>query len=257
MTKKQLAPWPNSLRIHPTMADEFLTTRWSIVLAAATGETTAATAAMEQLCRDAWRPLYAFARRWGCTREDAEDAVQGFIASVLSRHSLDQIEAGRGRFRSFLLAGMRNHLCDIHSKATAARRGGGAPHYSLDEMDAEGAEQGYAVFAADTESPERTFDRVWAMTILEKARQQLGKECGASGKGAVFAALFPSGESAPTEPHATICSRLGISESALRSVAMRLRRRWRDLIQAELAQTVGSREALDEEMAFLQAALRD
>ena len=95
-------------------------------MAAAAGEDSAAGAAMEQLCRDAWRPLYVFARRWGCTREDVEDAVQGFIASVLARQSLGTIEAGRGRFRSFLLAGMRNHLSDLHSKATATKRGGGA-----------------------------------------------------------------------------------------------------------------------------------
>jgi DNA-directed RNA polymerase specialized sigma24 family protein len=234
------------------MADEFLTTRWSLVLAAAAGDAPAAGAAMEQLCRDAWRPLYAFSRRWGCTREDAEDAVQGFIASVLSRQSFGQLEAGRGRFRSFLLAGMRNHLSDLHAKATAAKRGGGAVHYSL---DTEAAEQGYACYAAGTESPERTFDRVWAMSILERAREQLGFECAASGKGPVFAALFPS--SGASEPYATISSRLGITESALRTLTMRLRRRWRELIRAELAQTVGSREALDEEMACLQAALMD
>ena len=95
------------------------------------------------------------------------------------------------------------------------------------------------------------------MSILEKARQQLGIECEASGKSSVFAALFPDSDAAPTEPYATLGTRLGLSESALRSLTMRLRRRWRDLIRAELAQTVGSREALDEEMACLQAALTD
>ena len=236
------------------MADEFLTTRWSVVLAAAAGESPAAGAAMEQLCRDAWRPLYAFARRWGCTREDAEDAVQGFIASVLARQSLGHLEAGRGRFRSFLLAGMRNHLSVLQARANATKRGGGAVHLSL---DTQAAELGYVSFAADTESPERTFDRIWAMSILEKARQQLGIECEASGKGSVFAALFPDSDAVPTEPYATLGTRLGLSESALRSLIMRLRRRWRDLIRAELSQTVGSREALDEEMACLQAALQD
>jgi len=236
------------------MADDFLTTRWSLVIAAAAGEASAAGAAMEQLCRDAWRPLYAFARRWGCTREDAEDAVQGFIASVLARQSLDKLEAGRGRFRSFLLAGMRNHLSDLHAKATATKRGGGAPHLSL---DTDAAELGYAAFATQSERPERTFDRVWAMVILEKAREQLGIECAASGKGAVFAALFPEQAAGAAESYPILAARLGLSETALRSLTMRLRRRWRDLIRAELAQTVGSREALDEEMDCLRAALMD
>ena len=143
------------------MADEFLTTRWSLVFAAAEEDAPAASAAMEQLCRDAWRPLYAFARRWGCTREDAEDAVQGFIASVLSRQSFGQLEAGRGRFRSFLLAGTRNHLSDLHAKANAAKRGGGALHFSL---DAEAAEQGYASFAADKDSAKKLVDN--GMTLV-------------------------------------------------------------------------------------------
>lgn len=234
------------------MADAFLTTRWSLVLAAG-GDDSSAGAALGQLCREAWRPLYAFARRWGCSREDAEDAVQGFIATLLARRSIAKIEPGRGRFRSFLLAGMHNHLSDAASHATAARRGGGAEHVPLDLDE---AEQGYAVLAVETDTPERAFERVWAMAILERARTRLGEECAASGKAAVFAALFPA-EGEGAENYAALGERLGLSETALRSLAMRLRRRWRDLIRAELAQTVTSRAALDEEMDCLRAALRD
>jgi DNA-directed RNA polymerase specialized sigma24 family protein len=236
------------------MADEFLTTRWSLVLAAAGANETAAGAAMEQLCREAWRPLYAFARQWGCGREDAEDAVQGFLASLLARQSLTQVESGRGRFRSFLLAGMRNHMSDLRSHARAAKRGGGASHLS---MDSEAAEAGYAALAAGTESPARTFDRVWAMSVMEKARFRLGAECAASGKVDVFAALFPEPCADPPENYAALGARLGLSDTALRTLAMRLRRRWRDLIRAELAQTVSSRQALDDEMECLRAALRE
>jgi DNA-directed RNA polymerase specialized sigma24 family protein len=236
------------------MADEFLTTRWSLVLAAAGADETAAGVAMDQLCKEAWRPLYAFARRWGCGREDAEDAVQGFIASVLARQSLTHLEAGRGRFRSFLLAGMRNHLSDLHARATAAKRGGGLTPLSL---DAEAAEQGYAALAVETDTPERIFDRVWAMSVMECARTRLGEECAVSGKGAVFAALFPDKSEGTAENYAMLGGRLGLSETALRSLAMRLRRRWRELIRAELSQTVTSREALDEEMDCLRAALRE
>ena len=104
---------------------------------------------MEQLCRGAWRPLYAFARRWGCAKEDAEDAVQGFIASLLSRKSLEKMERGRGRFRTFLLSGMRNRMSDVYSAAHAEKRGGGALRYSL---NLDSGEQGYAELAVECRS---------------------------------------------------------------------------------------------------------
>ena len=230
------------------MADEFLTTRWSVIVRAQ-GEDSGAMTAMEQLCRDVWRPLYAFARRWGCQPEDAEDMVQGFVASLLARNSIAKMEAGRGRFRSFLLAGMRNHLSDAKSRRTARKRGGGTGHVSLDAA----AEQGYAALAVDGDTPERAFERVWAMEVMARTRAKLGEECRASDKAAVFEALFP--DSGEVESYAAVGERLGLSETALRSLAMRLRRRWRELIRAELAQTVTSGEALDEEMRALQAAL--
>lgn len=233
------------------MADEFLTTRWSMVVAAA-GNDSAADAALDQLLRDAWRPLYAFARRWGCTKEDAEDAVQGFIASLLSRKSLEKMERGRGRFRTFLLSGMRNHMSDVHSAAHAEKRGGGAMHYSLN-LDAD--EQGYAELAVETDSPEKAFERAWAMEVMARARGKLKDECVASGKGEVFAGLFPENGVGDMAEGAAAGARLGLAESGFRTLAMRLRHRWRDLIRAELTQTVSTREALDEEMAALRAAL--
>ena len=233
------------------MADEFLTTRWSLVLTAG-GEDTRAGVALEQLCHDVWQPLYAFARRWGCTPEDAEDAVQGFIACLLARRSLGNAAPGRGRFRSFLLAGMRNHLSDAKSRATAVKRGGGALQISL---NGEAAEKGYAELAVDAETPERAFERVWALSVLATAQKKLAAECADSGKAAVFTALFPDGGAGGAEGYAHLSQQLGTTETALRSMAMRLRRRWRDLIREELAQTVSSSEDLEEEMAALRAAL--
>lgn len=233
------------------MVEEFLTTRWSMVIAAG-GDETAAALAMGQLCGDVWRPLYAFARRRGCSPEDAEDAVQGFIATLLARRSLGKMEPGRGRFRTFLLAGMTNHLIDKASLARAQKRGGGAEHLSL---NMEGAEAGYAELAVDSETPERAFDRAWALEVMARARRRLGEECAASGKAEIFQALFS--ESTQAGNYAALSTQLGMSEGALRTVATRLRQRWRDLIRDELAQTVHTREALDEEMAALRAALRD
>lgn len=235
------------------MADQFLTTRWSVVRAA-TGDDSAARAALERLFHESWRPLYAFARRWGCSPQDAEDAVQGFMASLLERQSLRSVGPEQGRFRSFLLAGMRNHLSDVAARADAQKRGGRVEHVPL---DGEAVEEGYLTVAAQMQTPERAFDRVWALGILEKAKAKLAEECAASGKGAVFTALFPEKDGQAPEDYATLSGRLGISETALRSLAMRLRRHWRELIRAELAELVDTRTALDEEMKCLQAALMD
>jgi DNA-directed RNA polymerase specialized sigma24 family protein len=233
------------------MSDQFLTTRWSLVLAAAGGNSSAG-GALEQLCRDAWSPLYAFARRWGATKEDAEDAVQGFITSLISRQSLANVERGQGRFRTFLLSGMRNHMRDVHSAARAEKRGGGALHYSLN-IDAE--EEGYAELAVDTDTPEKAFEKAWAMEVMERARMKLRDECAASGKGEVFAALFPENGAGDMAAGEAAAKKMGLAESGFRTLAMRLRHRWRDLIREELSQTVSTREALDEEMEALRAAL--
>ncbi len=236
-----------------SVPDQFLTTRWSVVLAA-TGDDSTAQAALDRLCRENWSPLYAFARRWGCSPHDAEDAVQGFMESLLERRSLAGVGPEKGRFRSFLLAGMRNHLSDVAARADAQKRGGGVQHVPL---DGEAVEESYLAMAAQMPTPERAFDRVWALGILEKAKAKLAEECAASGKGAVFAALFPEKDGQGPEDYATLSGRLGMSETALRSLAMRLRRRWRELIRAELAELVDNRAALDEEMECVQAALMD
>ncbi len=235
------------------MADEFHSTRWSVVRAAADGDEAVAGAAVAELCAQTWHPLYAFARRSGCGPEDAEDAVQGFMAVLLERGALRRIDDGRGRFRSFLLTGMANYLRDQHSRNTAQKRGGGAVPVSL---DADLAEHGYERFAANTESPERAFDRVWAMQVMQAARSRLEEECTASGKVAVFHVLFP--EESPgggATGYAELSERLGISSAALRSMAVRLRRRWRDLIREELAHGVPNQVALEEEWDALRRAL--
>ena len=149
-----------------SVPDQFLTTRWSVVLAA-TGDDSTAQAALDRLCRENWSPLYAFARRWGCSPHDAEDAVQGFMESLLERRSLAGVGPEKGRFRSFLLAGMRNHLSDVAARADAQKRGGGVQHVPL---DGEAVEESYLAMAAQMPTPERAFDRVWALGILEKAK---------------------------------------------------------------------------------------
>ncbi len=180
--------------------------------------------------------------------------MQGYMESLLERRSLAGVSPGKGRFRSFLIAGIRNHLSDGAARASAQKRGGGLQPVPL-EGDA--MEEAYLANAAQLTTPERAFDRVWALGILERARAKLADECAASGKRAVFAALFPEKDSQAPDDYATLGTRLGWSETALRSLAMRLRRRWRDLIRAELADLVDSPSTLDEEMKSLQVALMD
>lgn len=149
---------------------------------------------------------------------------------------------------------MRNHLSDVLARTSAQKRGGNVAHTPL---DGDATEQNYLASAAQMPTPERAFDRIWALGILEKAKATLAGECAASGKSAVFAALFPETGGQAEEDYATLGARLGISETALRTIALRLRRRWRELIRAELAEMVDSRAALDEEMKCVQAALMD
>lgn len=234
------------------MADEFVTTRWSMVLAAAQGEGSKASAAMEQLCRISWRPLYAFARRRGLSPTDAEDVVQGFFASLLEGNSLASLQRDRGRFRSFMLGGLKHHLTDETRKAQAAKRGGQAHLISLDLED---AEEQFSQQDLVGETPEHDFDRAWSLDLLSRARLRLADECAASGKREVFEALFAEGSEQGEESYAELGERLGIKEATLRSVAMRLRKRWGELIRAEVAETVNSREAFEEELACLKASL--
>jgi RNA polymerase sigma factor (sigma-70 family) len=229
------------------MPDTFLTTRWSLVVTAQ-GDDTQAEAALETLCVGMWRPLYAFARRWGRGPEDAEDSVQSFLGSLLKRQSLKHVDATKGKFRTFLLGAMRNHLSDEDSRVHAVKRGGRVEVVSL---DVNSAERDYSVVASESPSPEKAFERAWAMEIVARAQTKLREECVASGKAAVFDALFSTNQ----ESGQQAADKLGISVNAFRTVATRLRQRWRALIQQELAQTVSSQTDLEAEMEALKRAL--
>lgn len=233
------------------MADEFLTTRWSMVLAAGRGAAGSGQA-LDYICRTSWRPLYAYARRSGLAPNDAEDAVQGFIASLLSTNSLQSVVREKGRFRSFLLTSLKYHLSDQAAKSRAQKRGGGAEHVPLDMA---GAEAEFGLTGVSTDTPDRAFDRAWALDLFQRARQKLSAECAASGKGPLFDALFPASSDERQEPYEVLSARLGIAGSTLRSHSLRLRQRLTELIRTEIADTVSSPEAYESELESFRTAL--
>jgi DNA-directed RNA polymerase specialized sigma24 family protein len=140
----------------------FATTHWSVVLATANEDSPQAAAALEQLCRTYWYPLYAYIRRRGYGHEDAQDFTQGFLLQLLQRRALKRVERDRGRFRSFLLAGLNYYLADQHDRATAQKRGGGQPTLSF--LDGQEAQERYRLEGVDECAPDKLFERRWALT---------------------------------------------------------------------------------------------
>ena len=157
----------------PGSVQPFAATHWSLVLAAGGDGTPAARAALEKLCRTYWPPLYAFVRRSGHAPADAQDLTQGFFLQLLQRNFLDGVDPCKGRFRSFLLAALQHHLSNERDRARAQKRGGGLAPISIDAQDAEGR---YLLEPADPMTPEKLYERRWALTVLDQALARLQKE---------------------------------------------------------------------------------
>lgn len=230
----------------------FPATEWTVVLGVRADEVTRQQA-LERLCRSYWRPVYVWVRRNGRSAQDAEDLTQAFFAKLLSQHRIERADHERGRFRSYLLAMLKSFLMDEWDRSRAQRRGGGAQVFSLDAVSAESLE---ALEALDGISPEKAFDRRWALEVLEQARSKLGEECDAAGKGALFTALFgPANQT--EETHAVIAARLGLTQNAIKMTARRMRRRLEELIRAVVSQTVSSKPELEHEIRYLMEAVSD
>jgi DNA-directed RNA polymerase specialized sigma24 family protein len=231
----------------------FATTHWSVVLAAGQGDSPHAAAALEKLCRAYWYPLYAYVRRRGSGPEDAQDGTQSFFARLLERDLLSRASPQRGRFRSFLLTALQNFLADEHDRAVAHKRGAGQPLIALDALDGEAR---YALEPSDDVSPDKLFERRWATTVLEQAWRSLEAEYAAEGKADLFRELrrFNSAlESAPG--YAEVAGSLGLPENTVKSLVLRMRRRYRVLLRAEIGQTVADPEEVDEEIRYLLRVL--
>jgi RNA polymerase sigma factor (sigma-70 family) len=211
------------------------------------------TQALETLCKNYWYPLYAFVRRYGRSPHDAEDLTQAFFARLLERNYLASVDPAKGKFRSFLLGSLKHFLANEWDKMNAQKRGGGKTIISIDR---DAAEESYRFEPVDKLTADKIFERRWAMTLLERTLQRLESEYTTDGK----AALFPELKSTITgEPavggYVAIAARLNTSEGAIKVAAHRLRQRYRELLRAEISETVATNDELEDELRNLFAAL--
>jgi RNA polymerase sigma-70 factor (ECF subfamily) len=242
----------HSTPISSAPGDVFATTHWTVVLAAGARHTPQSDGALEQLCRTYWFPLYAYVRRRGHAKADAEDLVQAFFARFLEKNYLAGLSAERGRFRAFLLASLKHFLANEWDKAQTQKRGGGAAHLSLDWQT---ADTKFQVAATHEPSPDQAFDREWALALLAKVIERLQAECAADGKAKLFAQLkifltTGGGDSAQAE----VAKALDMEEGAVRVAIHRLRKRYRVLLRDEIAQTLSDESQVDAEMRALFGA---
>jgi DNA-directed RNA polymerase specialized sigma24 family protein len=239
----------------PAAGDIFATTHWTVVLAAGRRSTPQADRALEELCGTYWYPLYAYVRRQGHSKEDAEDLTQGFFAGFLKRNYLGGVRSEKGRFRAFLLAALKHFLANEWDKAQRQKRGGGVAPLSLDWQ---GADTRYQIDPADQLSPDKLYDRAWAVTLLEQVITRLRAECVIEGKAGVFEQLKPFLMVGKGDiPYAEAAGKLGLNEGAARVAVHRLRKRYRELLREEIAQTLSDPADLDEEMRALFKAFSE
>jgi RNA polymerase sigma-70 factor (ECF subfamily) len=230
----------------------FRTTRWSVVLQAAAPAESAP--ALATLCEQYWYPLYAFARHRGYSAADSEDHTQGFFAYLLERNAFANADRERGRFRTFLLVSFRSFLMHARERATAKRRGGGQGFVYL---DAEVAERRYVLEPSDDRSPDKLFDRCWAVTVLDGVMQQLSSEAACNGNDQRFGLLksWLTGN-AQRHDYEAVAKELDCTEAALRVAVHRLRARYGKLLKEAVLETVLDESEVPGELRHLLASLR-
>jgi RNA polymerase sigma factor (sigma-70 family) len=231
----------------------FATTHWSLVLAATGTEDTRGQEALAKLCQVYWYPLYAFVRRQGHSPHDAQDLTQEFFARLLEKDYLGDVDRSKGKFRSFLLVALKHFLSKEWARAKTLKRGGG---HTLVPLDALSAETRYSREPADNVTPERLFERRWALTLLDQVLTRLSEEYEATGKRAMFEQLQGclTGDR-NSLPYAELAARLGMTEGAVKVVVHRLRQRYRGVLREEIAQTVANPAEIDDEIRELFSAL--
>ncbi|SPE56243.1 RNA polymerase, sigma-24 subunit, ECF subfamily [Verrucomicrobia bacterium] len=231
----------------------FSTTHWSVVLAAREGDSPQVSAALEELCRVYWYPLYVFVRRRGFSVEDAEDLTQEFFAHLLRRDFLRTVGREKGRFRSFLLAALRNFLATEWRRGHTAKRGGGRSFVSWEELR---AEERYALEPVSEASPEDLYEQRWALVVVEQALQRLRKEFLAAGKAGHFETLKPwlSNEGSRAD-YTEVAVQWGVSAGAVGVAVHRFRRRFAELLRLVVAHTVAGPEEVEDEVQLIGRAL--
>jgi RNA polymerase sigma-70 factor (ECF subfamily) len=231
----------------------FYTTRWSLIRAS--GKSLADRQdALEWLCRSYWQPLFRHARLRGLGHEDALDAVQGFLAKLLGGEPFGAVSEERGRFRSWILGALNHYLADQRDQASAQKRGGGQLPLPLEELARQDA--GWEP-ASRALTPDREFDRHWALAVMEQAMQKLVEEYEKRGAAEQYRLLTPflAGRPDP-QAYAAVAEQCGSTANSVAAAVKRLRDRFRDRVRTAVRETVGSEEELEDEMSLLFAALR-
>lgn len=230
---------------------QFPTTRWTLVVAAGDSDRKEARSALVSLCENYWYPLYAYLRRCGYSRDRAQDLTQEFFIRVLEGRYLDRADPEKGRFRSFLLTSLKFFVADEADRDRAHKRGGG----TVVPLEFSSAEDRYQREPADDETPERIFERRWALSVLDRVVERLRNEFVQHGRSEHFERLkvFLLGQS--DAPYAALAREMKTSEGAVKVAVHRLRKRYRELFRQEIADTVADPAEVESELRFLAGAL--
>lgn len=234
----------------PGSREAFPLTRWSLITRVRQGSAEEVGVAMEELCQRYWYPIYAFLRREGHDRPDAEDLVQGFFARMLASESFQRAEQDRGKLRTFLLGSLQHYLIDEIRFKTAQKRGGGRTVVSIDEKGADGR---YLREPAEEVDPALLFEKTWAQELLGRAIDATRRDYVNRGKGEVFDTLREFvGWHEKEVPYRQAARELGVKEGALRVTIFRLRQRFRQALEKEIAETVSEPAEIEAELAYLR-----
>lgn len=233
----------------------FDTTRWSIILRAQAEPSQEARAALAKLCEIYWQPLYVFIRRRGQSPEDAEDLVQSFFARMLERDFLKNVDPARGKFRTFLLTSLTRFVINEHKRKHRLKRNKGKQPLSIDTAE---AEHWYALQPRDHLTPEKLFERRWALTVMEKALETLRGEYAEEEKLERFEALEPYITNRSMRlPYSELAKQVDLSEGAIKVAVHRLRVRYRDALRREIGDTLANEGDVDAEVRDLMEAFAE
>ena len=232
----------------------FPTTQWSLILQAGVGQETEALAALESLCRRYWHPLYTFVRRQGRDHHESEDCAQEFLAHLLAVDGLQSARPERGRFRTFLLGGLRNFLTSEWRRTQAAKRGGGLEPISIASRD---SAEPFGPEPMDTAlTPEQAFDRTWALGMIDRAVSEVRAEYQRGGRAAIFDSLAPLiWGNVPSESLSPHAARLDMTVQTFSVALHRARRRLGERLRALVAETVADPAEIDAELRHLISAI--
>lgn len=231
----------------------FRTTRWTMIRSARAKDEPGSTEALASLCEAYWFPLYVFVRRLGHDAESARDLTQSYFLRLLERDYLDDVRPDAGKFRSFLLASMKHHIANTKRDAAALKRGGG---HRLISLDLDDAERRYRHEPVSDETPDRAYDRRWALAVIDRAHRRLRREFEEAGRERHYDLLAGHlTDTADTRPHREIARALDTSEAAVKMTLSRMRRQFGRVLREEIADTIDDPESVDDEVRYLLSVL--